>query len=64
MTVDDQWSLISESSSKTFGNEEHHPEVGQPTSDIEVFNWEFSNDGDTKKASNLSSGGIVSPVPV
>ena len=43
MVVHYQRSLVSQTSSKTFGDKEDEPEVGEAGSNIEVFNWQLSN---------------------
>ena len=62
--VEDNWSCESEPSSKPLWYEVVHIEVCNPASNIEVLNWKFSNNTKSKKASQLSSRGIVSPIPV
>ena len=59
-----QWSSISETSSKTLGDEEVDVEIGQPASSVEVLNWKLSDCQKTQHTSQLSSSGVVSPVPV
>lgn len=60
----DNWSLESKTSSESLGDEEHEVGVRQPASNVEILDWEFSNNCETKKASQLSSSGIVGPIPV
>lgn len=64
MVVENNWSLISQTSSESLRYKDDEVEVSQPASNIEIFNREFSNDCQTKEASNLTSGGVISPVPV
>ena len=64
MVVHDNWSLVSETSSESLRNEEHQVEVRQPASDVEVLNWELSDSSQSNEDSKLTSGGVVSPVPV
>ena len=64
VVVHDEWSLVSQTSSETLAYEEYEPEVREPASDVEVLDWEFSNNGKSKKASELGTSSIISPVPV
>ena len=64
VVVHDDRSLVSKTSAETLGDEEHQVEVGEPASDVEVLDWELSDDGQTDKDSKLASGGVVGPVPV
>ena len=64
MVVEDDWSLISQTSSESLRHKDDQVEVSQPASNIEILNRELSDDSQTKKASELSSGGVVSPVPI
>lgn len=43
MIVHHNWSCISQTSSKTLGDEKVDVEIGDPASGIEVLNWEFSD---------------------
>lgn len=62
--VEYDWSLVTKTSSNTFGHEEQEICVGDPASNIEALNWKFPDDSEAKKASYLSSSSVVSPVPV
>merc|ERR1719224_34283 len=64
MVVENNWSLISQTSSKSLRDKDDQVEVSQPASNVEIFNRELSNHSQTKEASNLSSSSVVSPVPV
>lgn len=64
MIVENNWSLISQTSANSTRHEEDHVCIGDPASHIEVLNWQLSNDGETQEASELSSSGIVGPVMV
>jgi len=64
MVVENNRSLISQTSAESLRHKEDEVEVRQPASDIEILNWELSDYGQTKEASELSSGGVIGPVPV
>ena len=64
VVVEDNRSLVSQSSSETLAHEPDQPGICEPASDIKVLNWELSNDGEAEKTSELTSGSVVSPVPV
>ena len=64
VVVENNWSLISQTSAESLGHEDDQVEISEPASDVEVLDWELSNDSQTKEASELSSGGVVSPVPI
>ena len=60
VVVENNWSLVSQTSAESLGHEDDQVEVCEPASDVEVLDWELSNDGQTKETSELSSGGVVS----
>ena len=64
VVVHDERSLVSQTSAESLAYEEHQPEVRNPASDVEVLDWELSNNSKTKEASQLGSSSIISPVPV
>ena len=64
MVIENNWSLISQTSAESLRHKDDKVEVSQPASDIEILNWEFSDDSQSKEASELTSGGVVGPVPV
>ena len=64
MVVENNWSLVSQTSAESLGHEDDQVEVSEPASDVEVLDWKLSDDSQTKEASKLSSGGVVSPVPI
>ena len=64
VVVENNRSLVSQTSAEALRHKNDEIEVSQPASNVEILNWEFSDDGQTKKASELSSGGVISPVPV
>jgi hypothetical protein len=43
LIVHNNWSSISQTSSETLGDKIVDVEIGDPASDVEIFNWEFSN---------------------
>ena len=43
MIVHNNWSGISQTSSKTLRHEIVNVEIGQPASHVEILNWEFSD---------------------
>ena len=64
MVVHDNGSSVSETSSETTGHEVDEPSVCEPASHIEVLDRKFSNEHETKDASQLSARCVVSPVEV
>lgn len=64
VVVHHDWSSPSQTSAHTSGNEVNDPGISQPASDVEVLNWQFSNEEETKETSNLRSSSVVSPVKV
>lgn len=62
--VENQGSCVSETSTETSQDEVDAPGIGEPASHIEVLDGQFSNEEETKKASDLCSCSIVSPVKV
>lgn len=64
MVVHNDWSFVSETSTSSSWHEEEQVSVWDPASNVEILNWKLSNNGKTQKASDLSSGSIVGPVPV
>ena len=64
MTVGDEWSLVSQTSTKSLGHKEYNVEVGDPASDVEVLDWKLSDNQKAKEASNLGSRGVGGIVPV
>lgn len=64
VVVHDDGSGVLETSSESTDNEESHVEVGNPASDVETLNRQFPDYHEAQNASNLGSGGIVSPVEV
>ena len=43
LIVHNDWSGISQTSSETLGDEIVDVEIGQPASNVEISNWEFSD---------------------
>lgn len=64
VVVENDWSLVTETSADALRHEEQEICVGDPASNIETLNWKFPDHGQTQQASNLGSGRVVSPVPV
>lgn len=64
VVVENNWSLISKTPTDSSRHEEDHVCPSDPASDIEVFDWQFSDYSETEKASDLGSGGVVGPVPI
>ena len=62
--VSHEWSLVSQASSESSANKEHHPEVSEDATSVERLDGQFTNYGQTKEASQLGSSGVVGPVPV
>ena len=55
---------MTETSTETAGHEVDDPHVGDPASNVEVLNWELSDEEQTKQATELGARGVVSPVEV
>lgn len=56
--------IVTKTTADTSNDEVADPSVGQPASNIEVFDGEFANDSESEKNANLSACGVVSPVEV
>jgi len=57
-------SVVSQTAAKTSDNEPHAPNVRKAASSVEVFNWQFTDHRKTESNTDLSAGGVVSPVEV
>ena len=57
-------SVAPETSSATTEDEICDPTVGEANTNVEAFNWEFTNGEETKKASDLSTRGVIGPVEI
>ena len=64
MIVEDDWSLVSQTSAETLTYEEINVEVCNTASPIETLDWKFSYYCQPQKASQLCPSGIVCGVPV
>ena len=47
IVVEDDWSLVSQTSANTSRHEENHVCISDPASHVEVFDWELSDNCET-----------------
>ena len=64
MVIENQRTVVSETTADTPDNEVTDPAVGQPASHVEVLDGELANDGEAKKDTSLSTSSIVGPVEI
>jgi len=57
-------SLLGESTAQSSDDEEHNPGVGDSASNMEVFDGELTDDGETEEDSELGATAVVGPVEV
>ena len=64
VVVENDWSLMSQTSTSTSGHVSDQVDVYKGASGVETLDWQLSNDGKSKRASDLSSGDVAGHVPV
>jgi len=64
MVVHHDGPVALEATTKSSNYEVNDPAIGQPATDIEVLNWQFTDHHETESATKLGSRCIVGPVEV
>jgi len=64
MVIQDQRTVVSETTADTPDDEVDNPEVGQSDSHVEVLDGELTDEEETKKDTSLSTSSVVGPVEV
>lgn len=64
LIIKNKWSLLSETSCKSSSNKESKIAVSNPCPNIEILYGKFSDHQIAKNNSQLSSGGVISPVEI
>ena len=55
---------MAETSAETTSHEVDDPGISQPASNIEVLDWELSDEEETQQTAELRAGSVVGPVKV
>ena len=56
--------VVTETLTESSHDEVGDPEIGKTYTHVEALDWKFTNHGETKEATNLSTSCVVSPVEV
>ena len=64
MIVHNDWTIVLKTTANTANDEVDAPSVSKSATGIEVFNWQLTDDGESKEASHLSTSGVVGPVEI
>jgi len=64
MVVKDEGTVVTETATDTTDDEVADPTVCEPATNVEVLDGQLTDDGKAEEDTNLSAGGVVSPVEV